>query len=357
MKILQVITSLRLGGAEKVVAELALRLPAFGHTVDVAVFDGMNTPLKEQLEQKGVKVYALGQGTYNPIYVFGLMRLMKDYDLVHTHNTSPQLYTALANLFCKKMMLTTEHSPSNRRRGKKLFEWVDRWMYKQYDSVACITERARDNLLQHIGATKASVSVIPNGIDVHLFHSAKPLSALRKRSGNRFIVTMVAGFRAEKDQDTVIKALALLPRDRFELWLVGDGVRSDVLHQLVDEFGVTDIVRFLGWRSDIPEVLHTSDAIIMSSHYEGLSLSSLEGMCVGKPFIASDVAGLHEIVQGAGLLFPHQDAQALADILMMLEGSPEQCKDVATQCLERAEKYDVNNMVTAYSQLYKNIRK
>jgi len=355
MRILQVITSLRLGGAEHIVAELATRLPVFGLTVDVAVFDGVETPLKKQLEQQGCRIHSLGSGTYNPLYIFKLMRLMRNYDLVHSHNSSPQLFVAIANLFCRKKIVTTEHSPSNRRRGYKLFQWIDSWMYNRYDKVVCISEQSRKTLLEHIGTVNGEIMVVSNGVDINKFAEAKPHVHLRKEADSRFVVVMVAGFRAEKDQDTVIKALALLPHGQFELWLVGDGVRRAELQQLAKQRGVNDYMRFLGIRTDVAEVLHTADAVVMSSHYEGLSLSSVEGMSVGKPFIASDVMGLHEIVDGAGLLFPHQDDKALANILLKLASNEALCSEVATRCYDRAKMYDVQKMVRSYSQLYRGL--
>ena len=104
-----------------------------------------------------------------------------------------------------------------------------------------------------------------------------------------------------------------LPKEKFELWLVGDGERRKELEQLVNQLKVNQQVRFWGIRSDIAEILHTADAVVMSSHFEGLSLSSIEGMAVGKPFIASDVDGLREIVGGSGLLFAHGDDLDLAN--------------------------------------------
>ena len=90
----------------------------------------------------------------------------------------------------------------------------------------------------------------------------------------------------------------------------------------------------------------------MSSHYEGLSLSSVEGMCVGKPFLASDVDGLRQVVEGAGLLFPHGDAKALADEILTLESDPEKYRQVADACLNRAKQFDIATMADNYAKIY-----
>lgn len=355
MKILQVITSLRTGGAEKLIVDLAPRLQDDGFQVDVALFDDADTPFRRQLVAAGVHIVGLGHSPYAPACLWRLARIMGRYDIVHTHNTSPQLFAALASLVHRHVRLvTTEHNTSNRRRAWGWYRRVDRWMYDRYDTVICISAKARENLESYLGHTRARVVMVNNGVDVTAFAHAPANSALREGS-RRFVAAMVAGFREQKDQDTLIRAMALLPKSEFEVWLVGDGVRRGALESLVVQLGLQDNVRFLGVRSDVASILHTADAVVMSSHYEGLSLSSIEGMAVGKPFVASDVDGLHDITQGAGLLFPEGDAGRLAAILRRLHDQPAEASEVARRCRERAQHFDISRMITAYENIYKSI--
>ena len=351
MKILHVITSLRTGGAEKLVTDLVPRFKKLGYHVDVAVFDGIETPFMERLKAQGSEVISLGKSMYSPIHILRLRNLMKDYDIVHTHNTYPQLYAAIANIFVKTKLITTEHSTNNRRRKYAIFRILDQWMYTQYNQVICISDKAYENLRDYIGQDER-ISVIYNGVDVEAFHNALPISI---KTSRKFVMVMVASFHWQKDQDTLIKALALLPKKQFELWLVGDGNRRLVIEQLATELGVKDSVKFWGIRCDIAQILHAADVTVMSSHFEGLSLSSIEGMSVGKPFVASDVDGLHEVVEGAGILFPHQDADALVKILQKLRGDKEYYGEIASACYERAKKYDIDNTVNSYESLYKYV--
>ena len=113
-----------------------------------------------------------------------------------------------------------------------------------------------------------------------------------------------------------------LPND-FHLFLVGDGVRRPELEALTQELSLGNRVHLLGLRTDVPNLLHAADYVVMSSHFEGLSLSSVEGMSVGKPFLASDVDGLREVVKGAGILFPHGDSETLAQAISNLADNPE----------------------------------
>ena len=163
---------------------------------------------------------------------------------------------------------------------------------------------------------------------------------------------MVAGFREAKDQDTLIKAMSLLPKDRYELWLVGDGERRKSVECLVLSVGLTDNVRFFGLRTDVPRILKAADVVVMSSHWEGLSLSNIEGMAAGKPFVASDVDGLREVTQGYGILFPHEDAKALADIIKRLDEDKGYYDEVADRCYQRAKEYDLSSTIAHYNEVY-----
>lgn len=350
MRILHVITSLRTGGAEHLMVDLLPRLRDLGNEVELLLFDGTRTPFYEQLEATGIPIHklTLGGNVYNPLNIFRLMRYMRGVDIIHTHNTACQLFVPMAKMlnFGKAKLFTTEHNTTNRRRGNKVLRLLDKWMYNRYERIICISDKAQDNLEQHIGQ-HSSICTIYNGIDTQRFlRTIKDISAKTE-----FIVTMVAGFRPQKDQDTLIRAMALLP-DNFRLWLVGDGERRSGLESLIAELGLLNRVNLLGIRTDIPDILEQSDICVLSSHWEGLSLSSIECMASGRPFVASDVAGLHEVVNDYGIPFPEGNAQALASAILGLCEDSKHYRQVAQQCQQRAQEFDISVMAEQYANLY-----
>ena len=353
MKILHVITSLRTGGAEKLMVDLLPRLRDAGHEVALCLFDGIRTPFYDEIVAKGIKVYDFGAG--NSVYslrnIFRLRRLMRSFDIVHTHNTSPQFFAALANVGLGKRLVTTEHNTHNRRRQWPGFAMVDRRMYGSYDTVICISDQAETNLRQFLGKSNVNITTIYNGVDVSHFANALPSGELDKIAPGSKKLIMVAAFRQQKDQKTLIEAMRQLPED-FHLFLVGEGDRMDECKTLSAGLGLTDRVHFMGRRSDIAELLKASDYVVMSSHYEGLSLSSVEGMSVGKPFIASDVDGLREVVKGYGVLFPHEDSEALVAEILKFGSDRMLYTSISNACLERARHFDISTMASQYSDIY-----
>ena len=365
MRILQVITSLDMGGAETLVVNLIPRLQVLGNTVDLCVFDGTETPLTQRLRKESpkIKIYALGKGVYNPLYIFKLVKIMKNYDIVHTHNSSPQLFVAIASLFSRTDIVSTEHNTSNRKRNWKWYRPIESWMYGRYNHVICISKIAEEKLREYMGGEwlvessnrYKSITTINNGIDVNAISEAVPCKELLGLKENRKSILMVAGFRKQKNQDTIIRALTLLDKEKFEVWFAGIGERMEEVKQLALSLGVSERVRFLGLRTDIPNVLRAADVIVMSSHWEGLSLSNVEGMSAHKPFIASDVNGLKEVTKGYGILFPHEDAKALAEEIKRLASDETYYNEIAERCYNRALEFDISNTVSGYADVYKSI--
>lgn len=353
MKILHVITSLHTGGAETLLVNIIPRLTALGHKVDIAVFNGADTPLMERLEKESpeCKIYKLGHSYYNPLYIVKLIGIMRKYDIVHTHNSSPQLFAAIANVFCHRRLVTTEHNTNNRKRNNKFLTAIDKWMYTKYGKIICISDQAEENLKEYLDNIeyKSNICTIYNGIDIATFHQATPL---KEHLSTKFVIAMVAAFRPQKDQDTLVRMMKLLPNESYELWLVGDGERRDLIEKEVKRQRLQNVIKFWGLRTDIPQILKTADVVVMSSHYEGLSLSNIEGMAVGKPFVASDVEGIHEVTDGYGILFPHEDAEALATIIQHLHDDRNYYQEIADKCYERAKQYDIKKMIDAYEIIY-----
>lgn len=360
MRILHIITSLRIGGAEQMVAELLPRLRDRGHHVELLLFDGTRTPIYERVEQAGIAIHVLGRGAlnmWNPLHAFRLRIFLRSgrFDIVHTHNTPAQLLTALAAPAADApILVTTEHNTFNRRSGWRWYAAADRRMYRSYGHIICVSEATRRNLARRLdgGGTIPPMSVVPNGIDIKPYLDIVPDNSMREAEDEgRRIIIMVSAFRMQKDHPTLLRAMLHLPDD-YRLWLVGDWIMRSSRERLAEELGIRSRVRFWGFRSDVPALMAAADAVVLSSHYEGMSLSSIEALASGKPFIASDVEGLHDVVEGAGLLFPEGDHERLAELVRKVCEDAEYGAQVAARCRERARRYDIVRAVADYERIY-----
>lgn len=359
MKILHVITSLGTGGAEKLLVDMLPRLRDMGCDVELLVFDGTPTPFMQRLQDSGIVVHRLHAhgGVYSPMNVALLMPYMRRYDVIHTHNTACQLYVPMAHLLAggKAKLVTTEHSTYNRRRDKWYFKPIDRWMYDRYSAIASVSDKSTRLLCDYIGTDR--VMTVENGIDIGAYADAVPADRqimVPDYKEHDVVVTMVAGFREAKDQDSLIRAISVLP-DNYKLCLVGDGMRRSEIEALVASLGMQGRVRLMGVRSDVAQILKASDVNVLLSHWEGLSLSSVEGMASGRPFVASDVDGLREVVGGNGVLFSDGDYRQLADVLQHLMTDKAEYARVSKACVDAAKRYDIAVTARRYYEIYNTL--
>lgn len=359
MRILQVINSLGTGGAEKLLLDALPRYIEAGVSMELLLLDGKSHPFLEELKKSQCKIHVLSKGSvYNPLHIFKIIPFLKQFDLVHVHLFPALYWVALAKVvsFSKVPLVFTEHNTSNRRRGW-LFKVVDRFMYGRYSRIVTITSEVGTLLKKHIGDKKEKFQLIHNGVALDVIEKAVAASFSDfSISEEERILIQVSSFTEQKDQETLIKSLLHI-KQPTHLLLVGTGPRLDYCQQLVKDLGLEARVQFLGTRMDVPKLLKMAHIVILSSHYEGLSLSSIEGLSSGNPFVASRVPGLTEVVEGAGVLFSEGDEQSLATAINTLFESTSYYNEVVTLCLDRAKRYSIDKMIEQHLALYTQLCK
>lgn len=359
MKILHVIDSLDMGGAESLLSELCPLQASLGNDVTVLqLVKASNTVFTDKLRNANINVFSLStrRAVRNPINILALIPYLRHHDIVHVHLFPANYWVALAKIlsFFNTPVVTTEHSTGNKRRNIWIFKYIDSIIYRCFNLVIACSDKAKETFCQRYKGIDC-IS-IPNGVDIRKYSNAIPYTKqeLAGLPDDCFVSTMVARFIPSKRQDVIIRAIALLP-DNYHAVLVG-GKDSDSGVQkakaLVNELDIDNRIHFLYQRSDVPRILKSSDAIIMSSEYEGLSLSSIEGMACGHPFIASDVDGLREVVDGAGILVKCGDAEELANVLNRLESDALYRDEITQKCQERAAHYDIKSVAEKYIEVY-----
>ncbi|WP_278036333.1 glycosyltransferase [Flavobacterium nitratireducens] len=366
MKILLIINSLGTGGAEKLLLDTIPLYRKSGIEMDILVLWNNNHQFINALKSLGCcKVFVLKESgnykdIYNPLNILKLMPYLRRYDIAHVHLFPAQYYTVFANLLIggKCKLIFTEHNTTNRRIQKNYFKAVEKIVYSHYKRLVFISDEIYGIYRNYIPKFESRFVTINNGVNLDAIRSAMPIHnkteiyPIIKKSDS--LILQVSAFRPQKDQKTLIKAMALLPKN-VVLLLVGDGETRKECELLVSELSLTDRVFFLGQRMDIPQLLRTVDVVVLSSKYEGMSLSSIEGMASGKPFIASNVPGLSDIVDGAGVLFECGNSEELASRIQEFLGNETLYEDTVKRCMIKSEQYDIKKMVTQHIELYKSV--
>jgi len=216
MRILQVINSLALGGAEVLLRNMTLGFTRRGIECELYLLQSTDSHLQCSMRTEGIKIYAPIQvSVYSPLHVRPLAAHLRacSYDLVHVHLFPARLWVALAARAANVTapLVTTEHSTHNRRR-RRIYRPMDRWIYAQCRCIACISDAAAEALVQWLPEVTDKVRTCPNGVDVNSFVNLPAASKydLFSLPETCPVLLSVGRMAHPKDHETVIRTLSLI---------------------------------------------------------------------------------------------------------------------------------------------------
>ena len=341
------------GGAEKLIYDMALELQKRKVNFSIILLTSHNCIYGKKLLEQGIDVVYLSDkwDIYSPKNIFRLLKVLKEYDVIHTHIYSSQLWTAFVSLFfSNKRYITTEHNTNNNRRGKTIFKYLDSWMYSRYSEIVSITSGTERALKNWIGDYKNN-HIIQNGIQVKDYIGMKPLKReMLGYTDEDVLICQIARLNRIKNHKTTIRAMKELPV-KYKVLFLGEGEEKENLKKLIKEFQLEDRVNFLGYRSDVPNILKMVDISLLTSEYEGLPISTLESMLL-TPFVGSDVAGITELVKDSGILFQFNNHIDLKNKILELSENKLLYERVKKACFEKAKLFSIENTVDKYIKVY-----
>jgi glycosyltransferase involved in cell wall biosynthesis len=357
MRVLHVINSLILAGAEVHLSEMLPRMRQRGLEVAVLALKHLDSPLENDLRAAGFHFLpSRGSVIYSPSHICSLVKHISSFDVVHSHLFPAQLWVAAsARLANRHIPLVTSEPSTHNRRRRRWARPLDLWMYQNYTKIICNSDATAEHLIRWVPEVADRVSVIHNGVPVQRFQDAEPANkaeVLPTASG-RPVVMFVARFDPTKDHATLLRATRKVPD--AELVLVGDGDARPAMQKLASDLGIGERVHFLGRRPDIPQLLKLADLYVHASHCEGFGIAAVEAMSAGLPVVASDVPGLKEVVKGAGRLVPPRDEEALAEAISDILRSRQIRQRMAAASQTRAAHFTIDRTVDSLTRIYEAV--
>lgn len=336
MKVLQILTELGPGGAERVALDLSERLLARSHSVSLI-------SLKSPPENKAIENAFLAAGIV-PEYlrmdgardfprIFMLRRLIKKIapDIIHSHLMHPNLVTRFASAGLHIPLLNTVHI-SERRRRKGIYFWLDGLTFPLCSACNAVSFASARFHEQAIGLNAGTIDVIYNGVDPVSRPDDAVLSGCRREwglEGCTKIIGSIGRLNWQKGYDNLLRLLpelsAGIPRsERWGLVILGDGDRRAELEKLALAAPENIVVRLPGFLPDASRMIWMFDVFVMPSRYEGYGLVLAEAMTTGVPVVVNPVDSLPEICR-----FYRNDA--LTDF-----ESPDRRKETASRIIDFA---------------------
>lgn len=297
MRILYVTTHLDNGGAENLVADMAIFSKNEGFEVTVImILDRKGIPY-QKLQENNIKVINLRSRTLFSLKIpFMIKKISKEFDIVHTHTYYAQIYSSF--FVKKRKLITTEHSTQNNRRNLKIFKIIDSFMYFRHFKIISITESVEKNLKQWIFFNSPQkFQVINNGIEVNKYFNEKKIEKSDIGFSKKDIVLISVGrLEPVKNQLFLIDVFSEIQNPNLKLILIGNGSLKTEIVEKIKTKGVTDKITLLENRSDVNIFLNASDIFILPSLWEGFGLSALEAAVSGNLLVLSNIDGLKDMI-------------------------------------------------------------
>lgn len=379
-KVLHLIDSLKAGGAQKIVYQLAVNADRrlYSHLVCSWRDSG---PYIGFLKEKGIEARTLMIRRRSiillPFFVFDIMRMLygllnlaksRKVDIIHGHLPDSSMLAVLMGVILKKPSVITIHSsnimPFNRQAPfrNRLRTSVIRFAFRKANVLIAVGDDVRKGQKKLLG-NDIPITTIFNSIDYEKFAKQRNGGEIRKKMSipqESLVITCVGRLVVMKGHSYLLKAVAQLKK-KFPsicLLLVGDGPLLPDLREEIERMGLDGVVRLLGRRSDIPEILAASDLFVLPSFHEGIPLVVLEAMASQKPVVATNVQGTREIVSNGvdGFLVEPKNHIPLAERIDKLLSNPDLSSKMGQKGREKVERYfRLGKMVEKVEDIYKKL--
>jgi len=362
MKVLHVISSGGMYGAEAVILNLSRTLKERGHSCTLGVFSNSANPnlqLHESATREGIESHLIpckGQIDWTVTASLRELATRVGADVVHAHGYKADVYVYLALRGTGTALVSTCHNWLKAGLLVSAYGVADRLVLRRYARVVAVSDEVKQRLLK-AGVREEKIRMVCNGIDLRPFDHALPVLREELAANDCPIVGLIGRLSREKGVDIFLRAAARVlmevPSARFVV--VGEGPEREKLELLIDALGIRKSVSMLGRRDDMPSVYASLGVMVSSSRQEGLPMAILEGMASGLPLVASAVGDVPTVVLDGrtGLLTGAEDVDALArGIVRLLQDSArrEQLGAAARQLVE--EKFSAERMTTDYLRVY-----
>ncbi|GAB4092721.1 N-acetyl-alpha-D-glucosaminyl L-malate synthase BshA [Flaviaesturariibacter terrae] len=285
--------------------------------------------------------------------------------LLHVHYAIPHASAAymarqiLAEEGIHIPVITTLHGTDITLVGRdKMYEPVVTFSINQSDAITAVSQNLKDETFKHF-KIKKPIHVIHNFVDVARFQR-KPIDAFRRviAPNNERILLHASNFRKVKRVQDVVRIFANVIKEiPAKLLFVGDGPERATAEDLSRQLGVCDEIRFVGKQEQMEDILAIADLFLLTSEYESFGLAALEAMAAGVPVISTNAGGLGEImIEGeTGYMGAIGDVDTMSRRAVEILSDDERLQQFKRNALEHAHRFDINNVIPLYEQLYDEV--
>ncbi|MFD1929262.1 glycosyltransferase [Sporosarcina siberiensis] len=364
MKVLLLINSLQIGGAEKHVVTTANNL--VNNNIEVYVCSVSNKIAQRNKLDERVTFYSLGEDenlSLKKVWRLGSYLKKNKIDIVHSHLFLSDIYNFLSSFthYKKIKRISTEHSTSSRRKKYKSFGFIQRLIYRRFETIIAISNAVKIHVLKWTGVSHRKLVTIHNGTEIDIKPQKEIIEKYSQLTFRKVRIGTLARLEHRKDLRTSLRSIRYLVYKLgytdFHYTIYGDGPQRNMLESYANELEINDFVDFPGFQSDINEVIDDIDIHILPSIEEGFGISIIETMARGIPNVGTVTGGIPEIISDSinGYLFNCGDYKELSNKLLTLMKEKEKILEFGIVASEQVrKKYTSTNAALELIEIYKS---
>ena len=357
-KVLHVISSMSLGGAQRCLKQL---VENSSEDIEAFVYPLRNT---EDISING-NVIRLDLRNYSLSKFFALTRMCNKLgiDIIHAHLEKPILGALLASLFCNVKVIVHEHGPILDNGFKRaVYRFLLKMLKRRADKFIAVS-KAVSNKLAEVGADPVRIEVVYNSVDRNVFvPDACARDQLRKEfdvKDDEVVVGYAGRLSYEKGTDLLVAAMQHLLESHPEcvLLMAGNGGQRAELENIARRKGIERRVRFAGFVEDVNRIMNAFDIGVVPSRREAFGLTAIELMSVKVPVVCSGTGGLKELITDGqtGIVCSVNDPEHIAESIKQLIDDSELKERIVEAAYNESAKYSVEQYVKNVEAVYRDL--
>lgn len=336
-----------------------------------ASLNKFDSRLSEYMQTQGVECFSCDVESRKdfPAAVLKIGSYLKKekVDILHAHLFEPSVVGLLGAVLArtKYRVMTRHYSDYHTRVNKNWHVRIDQMCNRLSHKIIGVSQHTSEHIINVEHAPPEKVVTIYNGIDFERVKTSGNdfKSRIRKEfaAEDKFLILTTGRLHPEKGYPYLFEAVPKLKKlaEKPFLWLIaGKGALQEDFRRKVADLGADDVVRFIGFRKDMPDLMGASDLFVLPSVAEAFGVVFAEAIYLGTPIVATKIGGIPEIVTDGvdGVLIPSADSNAIAEAVADLLNNPDKLKSLAGGGREKIiERFEFEDMTRQYEAVYEEL--
>ncbi|MFZ2190240.1 MAG: glycosyltransferase family 4 protein [Candidatus Magasanikiibacteriota bacterium] len=361
MKVLHIIDSLGLGGAQTVVRGI---FEAQRDDKDIFLFVLRKRDITVEIKHPNFVIFnSIKKYSFKPLFDLKDLIKKEKISILHCHLFRSQISGYLLKRIWFPDIKLLFHEHGEIFQGHNFYNLFIKLSKKYVDQYIAVSNVTKEKIVKIAKVLPTKIIVLPNFIDLKKFNKDNILWDVEEEKAKigikkeEFVIGFVGRLEQVKGCEYLIKALPLL-NFAYKVLIVGQGSQKKILENLAVNLGISDKIIFVGYLKNVIMIYSLLDTLVVPSVSESFGLSVVEAQSMGVPVVASGSSGLVEIIKDNenGLLFKVQDPVDLAKKIKLVKDEVLLSDTILKNALESVKKYCFEKYLNNLNMIYENER-